>query len=105
MEWFQFILGSICILLGTVVFILEVFGVFKMNYVLNRMHVAAMGDTLGLDLTMIGLIIYSGFNVVSIKLAMIMLFMMFTSPVASHLIAQLEVVTCERKNVFEKMDI
>ena len=68
---------------------------FKFKYILNRMHAAAMGDTLGIGISMLGLIILSGFNFTSLKMALVVVFLWLASPVASHLISRLEVVTNE----------
>lgn len=93
LEWIRFAAGVGLLLLGLGVFLLEIFGVFKFPYVLNRMHAAAMGDTLGIGLSMTGLILLSGFNVTSLKMALIIVFLWLASPVSSHLIARLEVTT------------
>lgn len=95
-EWLQFILGVAFLLAGLGVFAVQVFGVFKFNYVLNRMHAAAMGDTLGIGISLVGLIILSGWNFASLKMALIIVFLWCASPVSSHLIARLEVSTNER---------
>ena len=88
LEWIRFAAG-----VG--IFALELFGVYKFKYVLNRMHAAAMGDTLGLGASLTGMILLSGWNITSVKLALILVFLWLASPVASHLIARLEVVTNE----------
>lgn len=95
LEWIRFAAGVGLLLLGLGIFALELFGVYKFKYVLNRMHAAAMGDTLGLGAFLTGLILLSGFNITSVKLALIMVFLWLASPVASHLISRLEVVTNE----------
>ncbi|MFG6366343.1 monovalent cation/H(+) antiporter subunit G [Schaedlerella sp.] len=92
-EWLQFILGVAFLLAGLGVFAVQVFGVFKFNYVLNRMHAAAMGDTLGIGISLVGLIILSGWNFASLKMALIIVFLWNASPVSSHLIARLEATT------------
>lgn len=89
----QLILGSIFIILGLIVFAMEIYGIFRMKYVLNRMHAAAMGDSLGLSLCIIGFMIYSGFNFTSVKMLLIVLFLWFSSPASSHVIAALQVKT------------
>ncbi len=58
--WIRFIVGIIMILCGLIIFAIELFGVFEFHYVLNRMHAAAMGDTLGIALSMTGLIVLCG---------------------------------------------
>ena len=95
LEWIRFGAGAVLLLMGLGVFVLELFGVFKFKYVLNRMHAAAMGDTLGIGFSLTGLILLSGFNITSVKLALILVFLWLASPVASHLISRLEVVTNE----------
>ena len=95
LEWIRFGAGVGLLLLGVGIFILELFGVFKFNFVLNRIHAAAMGDTLGIGASMTGLILLSGFNYTSLKMAMIIVFLWLASPVSSHLISRLEGVTNE----------
>ena len=64
----RFIFAAAFMIVGMVIFILEVLGTFSLKYVLNRMHAAAMGDTLGILFFMIGLIILYGFSLASLKI-------------------------------------
>lgn len=96
-EWIRFILGALFILCGLLIFLIEMIGVFRFKYVLNRMHAAAMGDTLGIACSLIGLMIMSGFNFTSLKLFCVIGFLWFSSPTSSHLIARLEVATDEER--------
>lgn len=100
LEYIRFILGAALLLIGIVIFVLEIIGVFKMKYLLNRMHAAAMGDSLGILSCMLGLMIISGFNFTTVKMLLIVIFLWCTSPVASHLIAQMEVDTSEDADKF-----
>ena len=102
----QFLLGIGFLLAGLFMFAVELIGVFKFKYVLNRMHAAAMGDTIGLGLCLVGLIILCGFNYTSLKMALIIVFLWLASPVSSHLIARLEVTTNEEIEKFcERRDL
>ena len=103
LEWIRFVFGTLLLLAGLMTFFLQIFGVFKFRYVLNRMHAAAMGDTLGIGVSLTGLIILSGWNFTSLKMALIIVFLWLASPVASHLISRLEVVTNE--NLEEKCEL
>ena len=94
-EWIRFAAGVGLLLMGLGIIMLQIFGVFKFQYVLNRMHAAAMGDTLGIGVSMTGLILLSGLNYTSLKMALIIVFLWLASPVSSHLISRLEVVTNE----------
>jgi len=95
LEWIRFLAGVGLLLTGLGIFLLQVFGVYKFKYVLNRMHAAAMGDTLGLGACLTGLILLSGWNITSLKMALVLVFLWLASPVSSHLISRLEVITNE----------
>ena len=82
-------------MIGLVIFLIQMIGVFRFKYVLNRMHAAAMGDTLGIGCCLLGLIVMKGFSFTSLKLLLVIIFLWFSSPVSSHLIARLEVATDE----------
>lgn len=94
-EIIRFIIGSIFMLVGLGLFVVEIYGVFHFKYVLNRMHAAAMGDTLGISMSLLGLMIFSGWNFTTLKMALVIIFLWLASPVSSHLIARLEVTTNE----------
>ena len=95
LEWIRFLVGAGLLLVGLGIFMIQIFGVYKFEYVLNRMHAAAMGDTLGIGISLTGLIVLSGLNFTSFKMALIIVFLWLASPVSSHLISRLEVVTNE----------
>ena len=76
---------------GLFVLISGVVGVFRFRYALNRIHAAALGDTLGIGLMILGVMVAEGFSVITLKLLVVMVFLWLTSPVASHLIGRMEV--------------
>lgn len=78
---------------GLFVFFTSVVGIYRFDYVLNRMHAAALCDTLGIFLVLIGAILLRGPSVTTLKLVLVLIFLWMTSPVASHLIAEMEVLT------------
>ena len=95
LDWIRFIVGVGLLVTGTVIFVIQMIGVFKMKNLLSRMHAAAMGDTLGIGISLLGVIFLTGFNFTSLKVALIIIFLWMASPVSSHLISRLEVVTNE----------
>lgn len=95
LEWIRFLAGVGLLLVSLGIFALEIYGAYKFRYVLNRMHAAAIGDTLGIGVALTGLIVLSGWNFTSLKLGLVIVFLWLASPVASHLISRLEVVTNE----------
>lgn len=94
-EWIRFIVGAVLLLISLLIFLVQMIGVFRFKYVLNRMHAAAMGDTLGIGCCLLGLIVMSGIGFTFLKLLLVIIFLWFSSPVSSHLIARLEVTTDE----------
>lgn len=92
-DWIRLIIGGAFLICGLVIFFTEIFGVFHFKYVLNRMHAAAMGDTLGISSCLVGLMFFSGLNFTTLKLLLIVCFLWFTSPVSSHVVARLEAAT------------
>ena len=95
-EWVRLLAGGGLLACGLGIFLIELYGVFHFKYVLNRMHAAAMGDTLGISFSLVGLMIFSGLNFTTLKMMLIVIFLWFASPVSSHLLAKLEVITNEK---------
>ena len=93
LDWIRFLLTSICLLGALAIFGSQFSGVHRFTYVLNRMHAAAMGDTFGLLLGIIGVCISASQLDTVIKFILVILFMWFASPVSSHLISRLEWIT------------
>lgn len=92
-EIVRLVIGTCFLLVGIIVFVLEILGLFKFKYVLDRMHAAAMGDTMGLFMCMMGLCFYSGWNFTTAKIILVVIFFWFASPVTSHMTALLESYT------------
>lgn len=74
LEILRFIIGTIVLIIGLLTFALEVFGSYRYEFVLNRMHAAALGDTLGIGISLTGLIIFSGLNFTSLKMLLVIVF-------------------------------
>lgn len=103
MEVIRFILGIGFIITGLLVFVVQLVGVYKFKYILNRMHAAGMGDTMGISLCLIGTMFLYGWGFTSLKVALIVAFLWLASPVSSHLIARLEVTTNENLEEYCKV--
>ena len=79
--------------LAVFIFFSEVLGFYKFRYVMNRMHAAAMGDTLGIGSAVIAVAILTGELSATLKLVLIIVFMFLTGPVVTHLLAGAEVAS------------
>ena len=95
LQWIQFIVAAIFIITGVITLILATFGVNRFDRALNRMHAAAMGDTLGILFVFAGLILIRGFSMDSFKLLLVILFFWTAGPVSGHMISRLEAMTDE----------
>ena len=95
-EWIRFFAGAFFLLAGLAIFVIEIYGNFRFSYVLNRMHAASIGDSIGIGLCLMGLMIFSGFSFVTFKLVSVLCFLWFSTPVCSHLVAKLEAETNEK---------
>ena len=87
------ILAGLFLALAVFIFFSEVLGFYKFTYVMNRMHAAAMGDTLGIGAVLIAVAILTGELVPILKLLLILVFLFLIGPVVTHLLADAEVKT------------
>ncbi|MDD4843093.1 MAG: monovalent cation/H(+) antiporter subunit G [Anaerotignum sp.] len=95
------VIAAIFIIIGLIVFLLSIFGIFRFKYVLNRIHAAALGDTLGLGAIVVGLMIMSVNFFAAAKFFLIILFFWLSGPIATHSIAKVEILT--NKNYEERV--
>ena len=82
------ILSGILVILGSLSIIVGLLGVYRMPDFYTRLHAASVIDTLGTILILFGLILYAGLNIVSIKLLLILIFILITTPTAAHALAK-----------------
>lgn len=87
-------------LVGLFVCCVGVYGVFKLKYAANRMHAAALNDTLGVSFCLVGLAISAPDGFTALKILLVVVFLWLASPVASHLLCRLEVETNEERGQY-----
>ena len=95
LDWIRFVLTAGFVLAGLFLLATGVVGQYRFKYVINRMHAASMGDSLGLLLLIVGLCISQNDGMVIVKCLLTALFIWLTSPTAGHLIARLELTVNE----------
>jgi len=95
------LVGGVFILGGLFFFLVGTIGIIRFPDVLSRIHAAAKCDTLGALLCLTGLIIFNGFNMISLKILLVLIFIWVTNPTASHLIGKAEYI---RTNTHNKQD-
>ncbi|MDD3335413.1 MAG: monovalent cation/H(+) antiporter subunit G [Eubacteriales bacterium] len=95
LDWIRFGLTAALLLSGLVVLATGVVAQYRFHYVINRMHAASMGDSLGLLLVVLSLCVSMNDGWVILKYLLVTVFLWLTSPTAGHLIARLELTTNE----------
>ena len=82
------LLSWACLLAGGFFSIVGGIGMLRLPDLFTRFHAAGITDTLGAGLLLLGLMIQAGISLVSIKLLLILGFIFFTSPTATHALAK-----------------
>ena len=100
MEWIRFAITALLVVSGLVFCGIGVFGLFRFQYAANRMHAAAIVDTLGISLCMIGFAVSAPDLFSGLKILLVVVFWWLSSPVASHLLCRLEIETDEQRDEY-----
>lgn len=82
------ILSWISLVTGTVVIIIGAVGLVRFPDFFTRLHAVSVIDTMGIMLIVLGLALQSGLSLVTVKLFLIVFFILFTSPAAAHAVAK-----------------
>lgn len=80
LSWVLLTLGGFAVLIGGI-------GALRMPDLYTRMHAASVTDSLGAILVISGVMLQAGLSLAAIKLAAILLFLLFTSPTSSNALA------------------
>lgn len=80
-SWAAIVAGSFFLVAGAV-------GVLRLPDFFTRQHAAGLTDTLAAALILFGLMLQLPFGLGTVKLVLILLFLIVTSPAASHALAQ-----------------
>ena len=80
-SWVLLLGGSFFLVAGAV-------GLVRLPDFYARMHAAGLTDTGGAGLILLGLMVQGGISLVTAKLALILVFLWFTSPAACHALAK-----------------
>lgn len=99
-DWIRFVLTASLVTVGLVVCCIGVFGVFRFRYAANRMHAAALNDTMGVGLCLLGFAVSAPDLFTALKMVLIVVFLWVSAPVTSHLLCRLEVETNEEREQY-----
>lgn len=82
------ILTGVCAFLGALFILLAGIGIVRMPDTYLRMSVATKSTTLGVGFSMIAFGIYFGQELTTMRVIMIIFFVMVTAPVSAHLLGR-----------------
>jgi multicomponent Na+:H+ antiporter subunit G len=74
----------LCLSLGALFCVIGGLGLMRLPDLYARTHGAAITDTLGAGSILVGLMLQAGPSLVTIKLILVLLFMLLTGPAAGH---------------------
>jgi len=103
MEIFKFSVAVLLFASGLFILGIATIGLYRLRYVLNRIHASAKCDTLGALFILLALCIVTGFTFTTLKLLMLIVFVWLTNPVSVHMVGRAEVLT--NPNLREEMEV
>lgn len=81
LTWALLLAGTALVLIGGI-------GMLRFPDAYTRMHATGITDTLGAALILAGLGVQAGLTLMTVKLGFILVFLLFTTPAATHAFAQ-----------------
>ena len=81
-------LSWICLVVGSLFAIIGGIGIVRLPDFYSRMHGAGITDTMGAGLVLVGVMFQGGMTLVTVKLVMILFFLLITSPTSAHALAK-----------------
>ena len=94
-ETIRLIAAGALMLFGVTAGAISILGVFRFRFVMNRMHCAAILDTLAMAGILGGLMVAKMSMAYTPKLLAALVVLWVGSPIASHLVAKMEIATDE----------
>lgn len=82
------ILSSVLLILGAFFSLTGAIGLFRFPDFFTRVHAASVTDSIATLLILTGLILRTDFGLIAVKLLFILVFLLLTSPTASHALAK-----------------
>jgi multicomponent Na+:H+ antiporter subunit G len=79
-SWAFIVIGGFFLVVGGL-------GLVRLPDFYTRLHAAGITDTMGAGLLLLGMMVHEGWTLVTVKLFLIGLFLYFTSPTATHAVA------------------
>ncbi len=88
--WIRFFFSAAFAVCGMAAFVFAAVGSCRFCHVMYRMHSTAIADTVGILCLTLSAVVYLGVSFVSAKELAVAVMMLFTSPVSTHMLAEIE---------------
>lgn len=103
-DFLRFLIAAVLIIGGILAAAVSILGVFRFRFVMNRMHCAAILDTVAMAGILGGLMVASANWQYIPKLFAALIVLWIGSPAASHLVGRMEIATDETAAEHVKME-
>lgn len=77
-----------CLLVGGFFLLVGALGLMRFPDVFCRLHATSVSESMGAWLILIGLMLQAGMSLITVKLILILLFLIVTSPTSAHALAK-----------------
>ena len=91
----RYLIAAVLMLCGVIAGGVSILGVFRFHFVMNRMHCAAILDTIAMAGILGGLMVAKASMAFTPKLLAALVVLWVGSPIASHLVGRMEIATDE----------
>ena len=78
----------ICLLVGSFFAVVGGIGIVRLPDFFCRIHGGGITDTMGAGLVLLGLMLHAGIGLVTVKLLIILFFLLVSSPTSAHALAK-----------------
>lgn len=82
------LLSALLLFLGVLFSLTGALGLFRLPDFFTRVHAAGIADSMAALLIISALVLQAGLSLISVKLLFILIFLLVTSPTASHALAK-----------------
>lgn len=82
------IISAALLIIGFILMLVSAIGVMRLPDFFSRLHASSIGETLGIVLAGIGLAVYRGVDLTSLKILMVVAALFLVNPLGTHLISK-----------------